>query len=162
MYYTIFDTTICDIILAGDEEGLKHLHLKTDAGSRSFCIDSGWHRDDDFFSDAVHQIREYISGTSSGFSISIAADGSDFQKKVWASLLEIPYGETRSYAEIASAIGKHAAVRAVGTAIGRNPIPLIIPCHRVIGSDGRLTGYAFGLKTKETLLELESNGRISL
>jgi methylated-DNA-[protein]-cysteine S-methyltransferase len=102
------------------------------------------------------QLNEYFSGQRKTFSLKIDWAGTAFQKKVWQALLTIPYGETRSYAELASQIGNRKAVRAVGAANGKNPIAIISPCHRVIGASGALTGYAGGLKAKAYLLDLES------
>ncbi len=108
------------------------------------------------FSDMVmKQIEEYLQGTRQTFDINFRLDGTEFQKKVWNALLEIPYGETRSYKEIAEAIGNPKAVRAVGSANNKNPVLLLVPCHRVIGADGSLTGYAGGLEMKQYLLNLE-------
>ncbi|MEM0954463.1 MAG: methylated-DNA--[protein]-cysteine S-methyltransferase [Pseudomonadota bacterium] len=103
------------------------------------------------------QLQQYLSGARKRFSLPLAPAGTTFQKEVWDALLAIPYGESRSYMEIARAIGRPRAVRAVGAANGRNPLPLVIPCHRVIGSNGKLTGYAGGLDTKTALLALESS-----
>lgn len=101
------------------------------------------------------ELQEYFLGTRREFSISLAPEGTEFQKKVWKALLTIPYGETRSYGEIAGMVGNDKASRAVGMANHKNPIPILIPCHRVIGSNGKLTGYAGGLDKKTALLELE-------
>jgi len=103
------------------------------------------------------QLAAYFIGARKTFALDLDFDGTDFQKKVWNALLAIPFGETRTYAEIARQIGKPKAVRAVGAANGRNPISIIAPCHRVIGSNGKLTGFAGGLKAKETLLRLEGH-----
>ena len=103
----------------------------------------------------VRQLEEYFAGRRRGFDLPLDLRGTDFQKRCWQELLKIPHGETRSYAEIARAIGNPAAVRAVGLANGKNPIAIIVPCHRVIGSDGSLTGYGGGLDVKRQLLELE-------
>ncbi len=105
--------------------------------------------------EAEKQIKEYLDGTSRRFDLPLAAKGSEFQKAVWEALHRIPYGETRSYKQIATMIGRPDASRAVGMANGKNPILLLTPCHRVVGSDGKLTGYAAGLEIKEQLLELE-------
>jgi methylated-DNA-[protein]-cysteine S-methyltransferase len=105
--------------------------------------------------EAEKQIKEYLDGTSRRFDLPLAAKGSEFQKTVWEALHRIPYGETRSYKQIATMIGRPDAARAVGMANGKNPILIITPCHRVVGSDGKLTGYAAGLEIKEHLLELE-------
>ncbi|HTU63649.1 MAG TPA: methylated-DNA--[protein]-cysteine S-methyltransferase, partial [Polyangiales bacterium] len=105
------------------------------------------------------QLREYFDGTRKVFDLELDFNGTEFQRKVWSALLTIPYGETRSYAQIARQIGSPDAVRAVGAANGRNPISIIAPCHRVIGSNGKLTGFAGGLETKAFLLELEGPQR---
>lgn len=107
---------------------------------------------------AVRQLDEYFSGKRKEFDLPLAVEGTAFQKRVWAELAKIPYGRTFSYREIARKIGKPAAVRAVGTANGRNPISIVVPCHRVIAADGTLGGYAGGLPFKSKLLALESGG----
>lgn len=104
------------------------------------------------------QLAEYFAGTRRSFSLPLDFTGTDFQNRVWQALLAIPFGETRSYGEIARLLGKPRAVRAVGAANGRNPISIVAPCHRVIGADGKLTGFAGGLKAKAHLLALESAG----
>lgn len=109
--------------------------------------------------EAAYQIQAYLAGTLKVFSFPYQAKGTAFQKKVWSSLLTIPYGETRSYKDIATLINRHTAYRAVGSANNKNQLPLIIPCHRVIGSDQTLVGYAGGLKIKEFLLRLEAKNR---
>ncbi|OJV44014.1 MAG: cysteine methyltransferase [Acidobacteriales bacterium 59-55] len=107
------------------------------------------------FEQAVLELREYFERKRTVFTLPLAARGTEFQTRVWALLRGIPYGETRTYAQLADAIGNPAAIRAVGLANGRNPISIVVPCHRVIGSDGGLTGYAGGLERKSFLLELE-------
>lgn len=104
---------------------------------------------------AVHQLQEYFAGTRKQFDLELEFAGSEFQKKVWQALLTIPFGETRSYSQIARQIGNPSAVRAVGAANGRNPLSIVAPCHRVIGASGKLTGFAGGLEAKELLLALE-------
>ena len=101
------------------------------------------------------QLKEYFAGKRHSFDLPLAAAGTDFQRSVWAALAAIPYGELRSYRDIAHSIAKPKAVRAVGAANGRNALPIVVPCHRVIGSDGSLTGFAGGLEAKTCLLELE-------
>lgn len=101
------------------------------------------------------QLKEYLSGKRKNFDIEIEMIGTEFQKKVWKELLNIPYGETRSYKDIAIAIGNEKACRAVGNANNKNPIAIIVPCHRVVGSNGSMTGYAGGLNIKEKLLKIE-------
>lgn len=107
----------------------------------------------------IKELKEYLKGTRKDFTIydSMLLAGTDFQKKVWKELLNIPYGQTKTYKEIAKAINNEKATRAVATAIGKNPLIIIIPCHRVIGSDGKLRGYAYGVETKKKLLSLEKN-----
>ncbi|WP_238918374.1 methylated-DNA--[protein]-cysteine S-methyltransferase [Clostridium sp. YIM B02555] len=108
----------------------------------------------------VKQLDEYFDGTRKVFDLPIEPEGTEFQKKVWKALIEIPYGETKSYGQIAKIIGNDKAARAVGMANNKNPIAIIIPCHRVIGANGKLVGYAGGLELKEKLLELEKRSII--
>lgn len=105
--------------------------------------------------ETVRQIREYLGGKRKSFDLPIAPSGTEFRQKVWSALQSVPYGETRSYKEIAVQIGNENACRAVGMANNKNPLPIIIPCHRIVGSDGKLVGYAGGLEIKEYLLNLE-------
>lgn len=107
----------------------------------------------------MRELQEYFEGKRKEFTVPLAMEGTEFQKKVWNALLKIPYGQTCSYKEIAIQIGSPGACRAVGMANNRNPIPILVPCHRVIGADGRLTGYAGGLDMKEKLLKLERENR---
>ena len=104
---------------------------------------------------ALDQIAEYLSGQRREFDLPLDLRGTDFQRRAWSAVSAIPYGETRTYAEVAAAIGKPQAVRAMGAANGANPLPLVVPCHRVLGSDGSLTGYGGGLDVKRQLLEME-------
>jgi methylated-DNA-[protein]-cysteine S-methyltransferase len=116
----------------------------------------GWEpADADAFADVATQLEAYFAGALTEFDVDMRLDGSGFQCRVWAALTTIPYGQTRSYGEIADQIGAPTAARAVGAANGRNPISIIVPCHRVIGSAGRLTGYGGGIDRKRILLELE-------
>ena len=105
--------------------------------------------------EAVRQLNEYFSGSRLTFDLPLHLQGTPFQQQVWSALLQVPYGQTASYKDIAQAIGKPRAVRAVGMANGRNPIPIIVPCHRIIGADGQLVGYSSGLWRKEWLLKHE-------
>lgn len=155
MYYTKFNTRFCEIILAGDEKGLAHLHLNTGQGSREFEIQDAWELKPEFFKDTQSQILEYLAGKRTVFKVSLNPAGTEFQKKVWAQLRTIPYNSLVSYGEIAKKLGNPKAARAVGAANGKNPIPLIIPCHRVVGANGNLTGFAHGLAIKEKLIALE-------
>lgn len=157
MYYTRFHTKFCEIILVGDEEGLAHLHLNTGEGKRTFDIDQDWIREDEFFKTAIKQIQVYFEGDRIDFDIKLNPKGTDYQKKVWQALREIPYGEVWTYKEVAAHIGNEKASRAVGMANSKNPIPLIVPCHRVIGANGKLTGFAHGLAIKEKLINFEAS-----
>ena len=120
--------------------------------------DQGWeaiYKETSLIKEAFRQLSEYFSGERKFFDLPIQTKGTDFQEKVWDTLKQIPYGETRSYKDIATAIGNPKAVRAVGMANNRNPIMIVIPCHRVIGANGQLIGYGGGLDVKEKLLTLE-------
>jgi len=137
------DRGLVAILWENDDPDRVRLGLATEAPSHPVLVE------------AERQLRAYFDGTLKSFSLPIDFDGTDFQKAVWTALLGIPFGETRTYAQIAREIGKPEAVRAVGAAIGRNPISIAIPCHRVIGSNGALTGFAGGLPTKAYLLGIE-------
>ena len=154
--YTIFSGPFCDVILAGDEYGLGYLHLATEDCNRPFEVQDAWVRDDDYFAEEKTQVLAFLAGELEKFSIKLNLKGTDFQKKVWAELLKIPFGETRSYKEIAIQLGAPNSARAVGMANSKNPVPLVVPCHRVINTDGKLAGFAHGIKTKQHLLDLES------
>lgn len=108
-----------------------------------------------YLNKTIAQINEYFKGKRKQFDLKLKPEGTDFQKEVWKEVLKIPFGETKSYQEIADTLGDPGAVRAVGNANGHNPIPILIPCHRVIGSDGKLTGYSGGISRKEWLLKHE-------
>src|SRR4051812_40176934 len=149
------DSPIGDLLLAGGDGGaLQRLHMLD--GRKHFAAPRDWRRDDDGFAEVRDQLREYFAGERHTFAARLDLRGTDFQVAVWHALLEIPYGETASYGEIARRIGRPDTVRAVGTTNGRNPIAVIIPCHRVIGADGSLVGYGGGLDRKRLLLELEA------
>ncbi len=155
MYYTKFNTRFCEVILAGDEKGLSHLHLNTGEGSRKFEIQEEWELKPAFFENIKTQILEFLDGSRETFDVRLNPAGTEFQKKVWEQLRKIPFGRLASYGEIAKQLGNPKASRAVGAANGKNPIPLIIPCHRVVGANGELTGFAHGLAIKEKLIGLE-------
>ncbi|WP_320170797.1 methylated-DNA--[protein]-cysteine S-methyltransferase [Maridesulfovibrio sp.] len=155
IYYSRFTTSLCEVVVSGNGESLTSLHLNTGSGAGPIEIPDHWIRDDSMFKEAVRQINEYLAGERRNFDLEIAPEGTDFQKMVWAELCRIPWGETRTYREVAENIGKAKAFRAVGAANSKNPLPLIIPCHRVVGSNGSLTGFAMGLDLKRKLLELE-------
>jgi methylated-DNA-[protein]-cysteine S-methyltransferase len=113
-------------------------------------------RDDSPFTGAVRQLGEYFAGVRTSFDLDLAPEGNAFQRRVWALLVEIPYGQTRTYGQLAGVLGDPGLARAVGAANGQNPLSIIVPCHRVVGSNGRLTGYAGGLQRKAFLLNLET------
>ena len=155
-YYTTLKSPFCDIILLANSEGLTQLHLETGKGKRTFEIGPSWIRDDNFLSEYSKQVSEYFQGKRQIFELPLSLKGTDFQLRVWKALQEIPFGEVRSYTEMATAIGSPKAARAVGMANSKNQIPLIIPCHRVIGANGKLTGFAHGLEIKSQLLRFEA------
>jgi methylated-DNA-[protein]-cysteine S-methyltransferase len=146
------DSPLGKLLLVGDGTSLTRLAMSP----RPNDVPAGGRHDPTAFVDVEAQLGAYFAGELTEFDLPLAPRGSDFQLSVWNELLEIPYGETASYGEIAAAIGRPDAVRAVGTTNGRNPIAVIIPCHRVIGADGSLVGYGGGLDRKRLLLELEA------
>jgi methylated-DNA-[protein]-cysteine S-methyltransferase len=154
MYYDFFETgLIGPLTLAGDEAGLRHLDFEKE--KYPITIRTDWEKNPDFFKPVKAQLHAYFNRELKQFDIAIAPNGTPFQLKVWQALRNINYGELVSYKSIAEAIGNPKAVRAVGAANGKNPIPIIVPCHRVIGSDGSLTGFGGGLETKKRLIDLE-------
>jgi methylated-DNA-[protein]-cysteine S-methyltransferase len=154
MYYDFFDTGLIGrLTLAGDEEGLRHIVFQEEKNRVS--IHEQWARRPGFFEEVKAQLRAYFKRERKQFDLPLAPVGTPFQRKVWQVLRAIPYGQLVSYKSIAEAVGNPKAVRAVGRANGQNPIPIIIPCHRVIGSDGSLTGFGGGLATKKRLIDLE-------
>lgn len=141
------------LLLVGGGERLLRINLcDSDAPEDP---PAGSVQDERSFEDAVAQLREYFDGRRRRFDLALAPEGTPFQREVWEALQRIPYGATASYRQLAETIGRPAAVRAVGAANGRNPLPIVIPCHRVIGSDGTLTGYRGGVRFKESLLGIE-------
>jgi methylated-DNA-[protein]-cysteine S-methyltransferase len=148
------DSPVGPLTLAGRDGRLMHLRMVDQTYEPSH---DGWQRDDAGFPDAVEQLESYFAGQRFEFDIELELVGTPFQRNVWAALRTIPYGETRSYGEIAAQIGSPGAFRAVGLANGHNPIGIIVPCHRVIGSNGSLTGYGGGLDRKRALLALEKS-----
>ncbi|MGB6516269.1 methylated-DNA--[protein]-cysteine S-methyltransferase [Mycobacterium sp.] len=152
IHYRTIDSPIGPLALAGRGKVLTNLRMV----DQTYEPDrTNWVPDDRAFPDAVEQLEAYFAGERTDFDLELSLAGSEFQRRVWQALLTIPYGETRSYGEIAEQIGASGAARAVGLANGRNPIAIIVPCHRVIGASGSLTGYGGGLERKQSLLELE-------
>jgi methylated-DNA-[protein]-cysteine S-methyltransferase len=152
--YTWYESPVGRLLLAGSRDGLNYVGFSS--GGHAVTVDPDWMEEPSLFEDALQQLREYFASDRKTFSLKLIPEGTDFQMAVWSELQNIPYGETISYKELAERIGKPRAVRAVGAANGANPIPIIIPCHRVIGNDGSLTGFGGGLPLKKRLLELES------
>lgn len=153
MYYCYLETPIGDLLLGGDDDGLSVIGFPE--GSMRLEPEADWIFNEKPFSAARQQLREYFDGERKEFDLALKPTGTEFQRAVLDELQKIPYGTTCSYSDIAVRIGRPKAVRAVGAANGRNPIPIIIPCHRVIGASGDLTGFGGGLPTKEALLRLE-------
>jgi len=157
IYYTTMDSPVGTLRLVAEEVGLRMVWFVR--GRKDEKPDAEWKEDAAFFTDVMRQLNAYFAGELKEFEIPRLMEGTEFQKRVWKALLTIPYGETMSYGELAKKIGAPKAVRAVGAANGQNPIPIIVPCHRVIGSDGSLTGFGGGLENKKKLLELEGRQR---
>lgn len=151
--YGYTDTPIGSLLLTGSEDALTGVYV--DGHARTPALEPTWERDDGGLDGARAQLDEYFAGTRTGFDVPVRPVGTAFQLAVWSALREIPFGETRSYGDIARRIGRPGAVRAVGAANGHNPVAIVVPCHRVIGSDGRLTGYGWGVERKAWLLEHE-------
>lgn len=155
-HYRTIDSPIGLLTLAGHGQTLTNVRMvdQTHEPNRA-----GWSANPTAFGDAVDQLNAYFAGVRTDFELDLELQGSQFQRRVWQALLTIPFGETRSYGEIAAQIGTPGAARAVGLANGHNPIAIIVPCHRVIGASGSLTGYGGGLDRKRLLLALEKKHR---
>jgi methylated-DNA-[protein]-cysteine S-methyltransferase len=158
-YFTKTTTPVGELLLVANEGGhLTGLYFANEAHATNVGSDAVEDASREPFSKVIAQLAEYFAGARTSFDdIKQAPVGTPFQKDVWRALAKIPYGTTTTYAKIAADIGKPDAVRAVGAANGRNPISILVPCHRVIGKDGSLTGYAGGLANKKVLLALETN-----
>ncbi len=160
MYYCYFDTPIGELLLAGAADSLSMIGFPKGAMRRD--PEADWIYNEAPFEDVRHQLAEYFAGERKDFDLALSLEGTEFQVAVLEALQQIPYGETRSYGAVAKQIGRPKAVRAVGAANGRNPIPIIVPCHRVIGTSGDLTGFGGGLDTKAALLRLEAENSTGL
>jgi methylated-DNA-[protein]-cysteine S-methyltransferase len=154
MRYTFIGSPLGDLLATRDDAGLTGLYLPT--GRHPARPRADWIRDESF-ADVRTQLGEYFSGTRQVFDLPLTPAGTSFQQRVWAALRRIPYAQTTSYGRIATTLGLPDAARAVGLANGQNPISIIVPCHRVIGADGSLTGYGGGLPAKRWLLDHESH-----
>lgn len=154
MRYTTIDSPLGALLVARDDEGITTLLLPT--GRHRAEPEPEWVRDDDAFADIRGQLGEYFAGERTEFDLPLHMIGTPFQRRVWAALLEIPCGETRSYGELAETLHAPGSARAVGLANGQNPLSIVVPCHRVIGANGSLTGYGGGLPAKRWLLDHEA------
>lgn len=155
MNYAYLETPIGGVLIAGDGEALHHIFFPRNG--KPVAPEPGWRESAAGpVGEAMRQLREYFKGSRREFDLPLAPKGTAFQKRVWRGLQEIPFGKTWSYGELAKRVGNPKASRAVGAANGANPLPIVIPCHRVIGADGTLTGFGGGLPTKKKLLDLEA------
>jgi methylated-DNA-[protein]-cysteine S-methyltransferase len=158
MNYTTIDSPVGELLASADAAGrITGLHFEC---HRIPARDPSWVRDEEALTPLRRQLEEYFAGERREFDLDLAPSGSPFQLDVWRALCAIPYGETASYGEIAAAVGQPGAARAVGGANNRNPIAIVIPCHRVIGANGTLTGYGGGLPRKQQLLALETGAMV--
>lgn len=155
-YYKITTTPVGVLTLIASDRGLAAILWQDDSPRRVRLVPRVENADHPLLLQAEQQLQEYFAGTRQRFDLPLDFAGTEFQRKVWAALVSIPFGETRSYKQIAEQIGHPSAMRAVGAANGRNPVSIIAPCHRVIGANGKLTGFAGGLDIKAFLLSLES------
>ncbi|MGV6875006.1 methylated-DNA--[protein]-cysteine S-methyltransferase [Pseudochelatococcus sp. B33] len=154
--YTFLQSPIGELLLVGDGESLSRIGFPH--GKGSFGPQPHWRRDDGAFAAAREQLRAYFGKELREFDLQLAPSGTPFQHKVWQALTRIPWGTTSSYGEVARRIGKPTASRAVGAANGLNPLPIVVPCHRVIGAGGAMVGFGGGIDTKKWLLALETDG----
>ena len=153
--YYYYQSPIGKLLLIGTDGVLEALHFPNSL--EQVYISEDWQYDEACFKKVLRQLAEYFAGNRQEFDLQMAPKGTAFQKRVWQELQKIPFGQTASYGEIAQRVGNSKASRAVGMANGKNPIPIIVPCHRVIGKDGSLTGFGGGLDVKKQLLNLEND-----
>lgn len=153
VHWTRIETPVGALLAAATEEGLCELQFASGKTARG--PQPGWREDPSRFTGLKAQLRAYFAGDLRSFDLPLAPQGTDFQHRVWGLLRQIPWGQTRSYSDLARDLGNPGASRAVGAANGRNPLPILVPCHRVIGGNGSLTGFAGGLAVKRQLLVLE-------
>jgi methylated-DNA-[protein]-cysteine S-methyltransferase len=155
--HTVIDSPLGPLTVVADDGVLSGLYLPGHVGGPGPELLGD--RDDDGFDEITKQLGEYFTGARTAFTVPVAPAGTPFQQSVWRELMTIQYGQTRSYGQLANTLGGPHLTRAVGSANGRNPISIVVPCHRVVGSDGSLTGYAGGLPRKRFLLDLEARQR---
>lgn len=158
-FYHRHPSPIGELVIAGNSEALSYIGFPS--GNRKATVKSTWERCQEPFKEVCRQLDLYFAGSLTRFDLPLLPVGTPFQQRVWQALLDIPYGETTSYGKIAETIAQPTASRAVGNANGSNPIPIIIPCHRVIGQDGTLIGFGGGLPVKRYLLQLEDKEQLS-
>lgn len=153
--YTIHPSPIGPLTLVSDGTHLTAIRFARGDGAAD--VERDWRRDDDLpvLAQARAQLAEYFAGTRTRFDLPLKLPGTDFQKAVWRALQKVGFGRTSTYGELAAAVGRPAAARAVGAAMGANPVPIVVPCHRIVGKDGSLTGFGGGIDRKTTLLRLE-------
>jgi methylated-DNA-[protein]-cysteine S-methyltransferase len=154
-HYCHYHSPIGKLLLIGCDGVLEELHFPNSQGKKT--IPDDWQYNEASFEEALSQLTEYFAGKRQNFDLKISPEGTAFQKMVWQELQNIPFGKTVCYGDIAERIGKPKASRAVGMANGKNPLPIIVPCHRVIGKNGSLTGFGGGLEIKKQLLKLEES-----
>jgi len=162
LVYKFIDSPVGQLKLVASEKGLVAILWENDNPRRVILGDLRKVDHQPILVEAELQLKEYFEGKRQGFSLPLDVRGTAFQQSVWKALREIPFGETRSYGQLAKQLGKPTAMRAVGAANGRNPLSIVVPCHRVIGSSGQLTGFAGGLEAKEHLLKIESESKTHL
>ncbi len=159
LYYTAMGSPLGTLWLAATDRGLCRLHIGGDEAGwiKLIAQEMGADpvRDDSALAEAQRQLGEYFAGSRHSFDLPLDVHGSLFERRVWEECSRIPYGQVRTYADLARALGAMRAARAVGSALGRNPLPIIVPCHRVLRADGSLGGYAAGLEAKRALLSIE-------
>lgn len=154
VFYRHIDSPVGPLLIAGDDTGVQLIEFHTPR--HPFARGEDWREgDNDALRSLQAQLDEYFRGRRRRFDLPLSPQGTEFQRQVWWELANIPFGDTISYAQLALRVGRPTATRAVGAANGRNPIPIVLPCHRVIGADGSLTGFGGGLPTKQFLLQLE-------
>ena len=168
LFWNILESSWGDILIVADHKGIVRITLPGESSSKnlnSLCKNRETiltHKNTTSIAQAKKQIVEYLNGKRSSFHLELNPQGTDFQKKVWNALRRIPYGQTKCYQEIARMVGSPKGMRAVGMANNKNPLPIVVPCHRVIGKDGSMVGYAGGLPLKKKLLKMESEKTSSL
>jgi methylated-DNA-[protein]-cysteine S-methyltransferase len=153
---TVLASPVGLLRITADDTGIREIWFGADPGA-----DAGL-ADDPLLHRATSQLEEYFAGRRTSFDLPLAPVGSPFQRRVWEALRDIPYGQTESYGRLAARLGLGGGARAVGAAIGQNPLPIVVPCHRVIGADGRLVGYGGGLERKRVLLGIEARAQVAL